>query len=56
MRNKEKLLPCPLCGGEAVLQAIEPHTHVLNHAVPDCTGEAYIECTDCGCGIIKDTE
>lgn len=56
MMNKEKLLPCPLCGGEAVLQTVESHTHILKHAVPDCTGEAYIECTRCGCGIIRDTE
>lgn len=56
MRNKEKLLPCPLCGGEAVLQTVESHTHILKHAVPDCTGEAYIECSYCGCGIIRDTE
>lgn len=51
----KKLPPCPLCGGKAVLKLVEPHTHIFEQAVPDCTGEAYIECTRCGCGIIKDT-
>jgi len=26
-REKQAILPCPFCGGEAIIQTIEPHTH-----------------------------
>lgn len=44
-----ELLPCPFCGGEAILNIIPPHTHTIATFMPDCEGEAFIECTECTC-------
>ena len=41
MRDKEKLLPCPFCGGEGKI--------VKGKYIYDVY-DAKIECTDCGCG------
>lgn len=40
-----ELLPCPFCGGKAILNIIPPHTHTIATFMPDCEGEAFIECT-----------
>ena len=47
----KNLMPCPLCGGKAQFIEIEPHTHTYATFMPDCTGEAFIECTKCSCSI-----
>lgn len=51
----DKLKPCPFCGGEAVLRYIKPHTHYIVD-MPDYGGGAFIECTECTCGISAETE
>ena len=45
-----KLKPCPFCGGEAMIEVIEPHTHTMATFMPDYEGGAFIEC-QCGAGI-----
>lgn len=50
-----KLLPCPFCGGEAIIQVISSHTHEITKWLPDYNGEAIVEC-ECGCSIMRDTE
>ena len=35
MKNKNKLLPCPFCGGEAIIE------------YSDTTGQTYITCGNC---------
>ena len=50
-----KLLPCPFCGGEAIIQVISSHTHEITKWLPDYNGEAIVECK-CGCSIMRDTE
>lgn len=44
VEEKEKLKPCPFCGGEAVIEIVEPHTHVLATFMPDYGGGFFIEC------------
>lgn len=34
----DKLKPCPFCGGEAVMNVIEPHTHEIATFIPDYGG------------------
>lgn len=51
MSNKVELKPCPFCGGKAIINEIPPHTHGLAKFMPDCSGEVFIECTNCTCGI-----
>ena len=50
-----KLKPCPFCGGEAMIEVIEPHTHTLATFMPDCEGRTFIEC-QCGAAISGETE
>lgn len=50
----DKLKPCPFCGGEATIDEIPPHKHVIATFMPDCEGECFIECTKCGCMIGAD--
>ena len=52
--KEEKLLPCPLCNGEVVLEEIPPHKHILVD-LPDYNGGAIIECK-CGCSIMRETK
>lgn len=51
----DKLKPCPFCGGEAVLRIVEPHTHYIVD-MPDYGGGAFVECTECTCGVSAETE
>lgn len=53
--DKTGLKPCPFCGGEAVIDTIEPHAHMLA-LLPDYGGETFIECTGCTCAIVGKTE
>lgn len=46
-----ELKPCPFCGSKAEIIEIEPHTHMIAGIVPDCEGEAFVECTCCGAVI-----
>lgn len=55
MDQKIELKPCPFCGAEAVINTIEPHSHMLV-LLPDYGGETFIECTGCTCGIAGETE
>jgi Lar family restriction alleviation protein len=48
-----KLLPCPFCGQEPILQEQPAHTHTLATFMPDHLGSWTVEC--CDCGMIKDT-
>lgn len=52
--NKE-LKPCPFCGGEAVINVIEPHEHVVVN-LPPYPGGAFIECTGCTCAMSGQSE
>ena len=49
-----KLKPCPFCGGEAMIEVIEPHTHTMATFMPDYEGGAFIEC-QCGAAISGET-
>ena len=58
-----KLLPCPFCGAEAMIDHHEPHSHSealqrLIPGIPDHPGSYTIECCGKGCntGQIADTE
>lgn len=52
--NRE-LKPCPFCGGEAVINVIEPHEHVVVN-LPPYPGGAFIECTGCTCAMSGQSE
>lgn len=41
--NKEKLKPCPFCGGEAVLKIYQNYEHDISFA--------YVYCGECGAKI-----
>jgi hypothetical protein len=46
---EERLLPCPFCGGRAIINFIPPHTHgATAWFMPDCQGEYFVEC---GCSL-----
>ena len=51
------LLPCPLCGSEALIERHEAHTHEIARFMPDYPGSVTVECqgADCGAAIIQDT-
>ena len=51
----EELKPCPFCGGEAVINVIEPHEHVVVN-LPPYPGGAFIECTGCTCAMSGQSE
>ena len=46
-----KLKPCPFCGSKAIINIIPPHTHKIATFMPDYGGGAFVECTNCSCGI-----
>lgn len=56
MNENKNLLPCPFCGGEAIIHTVEPHTHVIAKFMPDYGGGAFIECKSCTCAISGETE
>ena len=58
MQNKDcpKLLNCPFCGGEAFIEVIPPHKHVIATFVADYDGGAFVECTKCSCAISAENE
>ena len=45
------LLHCPLCGIEAIINTIEPHTHHIGKMKIEYDGSTFIECTGCTCGV-----
>lgn len=51
-----KLKPCPFCGGEAFVNVIEPHKHMIATWLPEYGGGAFVECAGCGCGLSAPTE
>ena len=53
--DKIKLKPCPFCGKQAIVNTIEPHTHIFA-PLPDYGGGTFIECTGCTCAISGKTE
>lgn len=57
--SQAELAACPFCGGEAILQEHEPHSHAGGIAafMPDYPGSFTIECccTNCNTGQIADT-
>lgn len=50
-----ELKPCPFCGSEVFLMVVPPHTHII-FDMPECEGEAFVECTNCGAAIGERTE
>ena len=54
--SETKLKRCPFCGGEAMMNTVEPHTHSFATWMPDYSGGTFIECSECSCGISGDTE
>ena len=51
-----ELLPCPFCGGEAFIEVIPPHKHIIATFVADFDGGAFAECMKCSCAISADNE
>ena len=51
-----ELKPCPFCGGEAVIEIVEPHSHILATFMPNYGGGAFIECQKCTCAISAETK
>lgn len=54
IRLSTQLLPCPFCGGEVVVDEIEPHIH-SNPIFPDFGGSVYAECPNCDFYMSKPT-
>ena len=48
-----ELIPCPFCGSEAYAYEIPPHKHVIPMGIPDCGGEAFVECTKCTAAVSR---
>lgn len=46
-----ELTPCPFCGSKAYAYEIPPHKHVIPMGIPDCGGEAFVECTKCTAAV-----
>ena len=51
----ERLKECPFCGGEAIIQVVEPHKHHIA-PMPDYDGGAFAECMKCSACMSADTE
>lgn len=45
-KSNKTLLPCPFCGGDAIINTIEPRKHVQTYE-----GGAFIKCSKCTCII-----
>ena len=45
------LLPCPFCGGDAMLDHIPAHTHDVSIFVIDSPDTFTIECLGCAAGL-----
>ena len=52
--SDKRLKSCPFCGGEAVLNVVEPHIHIFAE-MPDYHGGAFIECSKCTCAMSGET-
>ncbi|WP_027406179.1 Lar family restriction alleviation protein [Anaerovibrio sp. RM50] len=55
-----ELKPCPFCGAKALIDIIPAHRHSewLRKQIPDlpdCEGEAFVECTGCTAMVAGDT-
>lgn len=49
------LKPCPFCGSEPFIQIIPPHRH-FRVDMPYYRGGAFVECSNCSCGMVEDTQ
>lgn len=49
-----ELLKCPFCGGDALLEVVPPHKHIIS-TMPDYEGGAFIECAKCNCAMSGST-
>ena len=52
---EEKLLDCPFCGKEPIVEHIEPHSHPIS-GMPDFGGSYYAECPLCDFRRFGDTK
>lgn len=50
------LKPCPFCGSEAQVNIVEPHAHSVATFISVFNGATSIECTLCGCAVLRGTE
>lgn len=51
---RKELKPCPFCGGEAMIEIGEPHTHEIATFMPDSAGYVMISCSKCSCATMFD--
>ena len=51
-----ELKSCPFCGGEAFIEVIPPHKHIIATFMADYDGGAFVECMKCSCAISADNE
>ena len=61
MTDTPELLPCPFCGGDAVVTAHEAHEHspILKRIMPDLpdhAGSFDASCLSCDIGVLRDTD
>lgn len=50
----ETIKSCPFCGKIPQLIVVPPHKHIFATMIPDCKGEAFIEC-ECTAAMSGDT-
>ena len=53
--SEPELLPCPFCGGKALINVVPPHKHFMTD-LPDYEGGAFVECVSCTCVLSGDTQ
>jgi len=51
-----EIKPCPFCGSKAFIERHEPHVHKFAIFMPDHPGSVTIECVNCSCGMIAESE
>lgn len=54
----EGMQACPFCGGTRIaVETVQRHSHssfLRSLGVPDCGGEMFVSCDDCGCALVVD--